>query len=189
MRINLNGGILTIDRGLFSIYSNDGDYIDVESDDFKIIIGDDNFICTNNALVIGERNSIRGDRIVCIGSFVQNALLSSKFILLNMISSCHIRKLNEFCYNTVFSELSNDRTKIKYKNFTITYGSINNIQREEYNIDHPCVICYANRVDIVLLNCGHARYCSQCIENIMKNNNGKCPECRNNIKRVHKIYL
>ena len=47
-----------------------------------------------------------------------------------------------------------------------------------------CVICYDNKIDTVLVPCGHL-FCNKCIEN-----SSECYFCRSNIQiKQHMIYL
>lgn len=43
--------------------------------------------------------------------------------------------------------------------------------------DNMCIICFDNKVDAIVLPCGHMCVCSTCLENWFKNNQ-TCPYCR-----------
>ena len=49
-----------------------------------------------------------------------------------------------------------------------------------------CQICFNGSVECVLLPCGHARYCQSCANHLKQQS---CPNCRQPVSSVHRIYL
>lgn len=61
--------------------------------------------------------------------------------------------------------------------------------REMYGMgetDNECLICIANRMDTLLLPCGHASFCSSCLKSLR---NEKCPVCRGEFTSYIKFPL
>ncbi|EKX74196.1 conserved hypothetical protein [Theileria equi strain WA] len=52
--------------------------------------------------------------------------------------------------------------------------------------DTECLICIANKMDTVLLPCGHGSFCSKCLYGLR---NDKCPVCRRNFYSYVKFPL
>ncbi|KNC50820.1 uncharacterized protein AMSG_06724 [Thecamonas trahens ATCC 50062] len=47
-----------------------------------------------------------------------------------------------------------------------------------------CVVCMDNRIDVILLECGHVCACSECADSL-----DECPMCRANIVRAVKMFF
>ena len=59
--------------------------------------------------------------------------------------------------------------------------------RKKVKDDDTCDICMYEASNSVILPCGHATYCLNC----MKKHIGRCntcPTCRQDIKSIHRIY-
>eukprot|EP01113_Clastostelium_recurvatum_P008351 TRINITY_DN1392_c0_g2_i5.p1 TRINITY_DN1392_c0_g2~~TRINITY_DN1392_c0_g2_i5.p1 ORF type:complete len:389 (-),score=67.43 TRINITY_DN1392_c0_g2_i5:46-1212(-) len=54
---------------------------------------------------------------------------------------------------------------------------------DQSNSSNLCKICFDNKIDCVILNCGHAVSCLQCTQKVTL-----CPTCRKSIERLVKIY-
>ncbi|KAK2198090.1 bifunctional Zinc finger [Babesia duncani] len=53
-------------------------------------------------------------------------------------------------------------------------------------VDEDCLICIANKMDTVLLPCGHSSFCSTCLAALR---NEKCPVCRSEFESFVKLPL
>ena len=56
------------------------------------------------------------------------------------------------------------------------------------NDDKTCVICMDNKKDHVIVPCGHACLCGDCVE-MFKDGQQKCPLCKADIMTVTKVYF
>ena len=77
-----------------------------------------------------------------------------------------LRKQKEECYKKMEQERTNYIEKIK----------------REINPDFLCNICFDNRVDLVLVPCGHT-ICSKCYRS------PNCFVCRNPVQKPYKIFF
>ena len=53
--------------------------------------------------------------------------------------------------------------------------------------DETCIICYSNRGDICLMNCGHGGICFECASTLATKRGRLCPVCRGEIKKVLRV--
>nr|ACO14654.1 RING finger protein C1orf166 [Caligus clemensi] len=66
--------------------------------------------------------------------------------------------------------------------------SASNPSNEDINPESACVICYTQRREVIILNCGHVSLCFDCGEEI-KRLKLPCPICRSPISRITPMYL
>jgi hypothetical protein len=59
-------------------------------------------------------------------------------------------------------------------------------QSDDDDDDNTCVICFANEIDCVILECGHLAICFECSKD--KSFKRKCPICRRPIQRVIQTF-
>ncbi|KAH7727002.1 hypothetical protein AAVH_05226 [Aphelenchoides avenae] len=62
-------------------------------------------------------------------------------------------------------------------------GTSKNDDADAASDDELCIICMNNRVGVVLVPCGHLKYCGECAEKIRE-----CSFCRVAIERRLKVY-
>lgn len=73
--------------------------------------------------------------------------------------------------------------------------NISNNEKEcdelQMNLDESnlCKICYINKINIVMIPCGHIACCSGCINLSFKNNHKSCPVCRGSVANLVNIYF
>lgn len=71
---------------------------------------------------------------------------------------------------------------------------LKNLDKQIYSCTSDCPICHNTITDPhVTSNCGHV-FCKECITKYfrlcaLRNNEKKCPKCRNVIEGINKIYL
>lgn len=53
--------------------------------------------------------------------------------------------------------------------------------------EETCFICYTNRGDACLMNCGHGGICLECASTLVTEKSRQCPVCRGEIKRILQI--
>lgn len=58
---------------------------------------------------------------------------------------------------------------------------------EEKEDKDKCVICFVKKTTIVLIPCGHAKFCNDCGERLLRMKQ-QCPICRETIERINKFY-
>ena len=53
-----------------------------------------------------------------------------------------------------------------------------------------CKICFTEKINAVILPCGHFALCIDCAKNLLRRNprNTKCPICRNAVTNITQIY-
>eukprot|EP01113_Clastostelium_recurvatum_P008349 TRINITY_DN1392_c0_g2_i1.p1 TRINITY_DN1392_c0_g2~~TRINITY_DN1392_c0_g2_i1.p1 ORF type:complete len:381 (-),score=65.39 TRINITY_DN1392_c0_g2_i1:46-1188(-) len=66
---------------------------------------------------------------------------------------------------------------------TINGEDEDNDDKGDQSNSNLCKICFDNKIDCVILNCGHAVSCLQCTQKVTL-----CPTCRKSIERLVKIY-
>ncbi len=52
-----------------------------------------------------------------------------------------------------------------------------------------CVFCYENHPNIMIDPCCHGGICKKCVVNYLKNDEGKCPFCKKQIKKLFLLYF
>lgn len=57
---------------------------------------------------------------------------------------------------------------------------------EETFVQNPCVICYSQSRDCILLDCGHVCCCHRCFLALIHR---QCPICQQTIRRVVPLYI
>lgn len=57
---------------------------------------------------------------------------------------------------------------------------------DETRVQNPCVICYSQPRDCILLDCGHVCCCHRCFLAFIYQ---KCPICQQTIRRVVPLYI
>lgn len=57
---------------------------------------------------------------------------------------------------------------------------------EETQVENPCVICYSQPRDCILLDCGHVCCCHRCFQALLS---PQCPICQQRIRRVVPLYI
>jgi hypothetical protein len=50
--------------------------------------------------------------------------------------------------------------------------------------EDACIICYTNRGDVCLMNCGHGGICFDCASTVVTKRSRQCPVCRGEIKQI-----
>ncbi len=58
---------------------------------------------------------------------------------------------------------------------------------EDYNDRLTCPVCMANKVNTVLMPCGHL-VCSTCAPRLITENGHRCPKCSLGFSTMHNIY-
>jgi hypothetical protein len=63
---------------------------------------------------------------------------------------------------------------------------------EEIDSSSPdaCIVCYSNRVNTCIIECGHACLCVSCSRSLYENQGDRwvCPQCREPISRILRMY-
>lgn len=57
---------------------------------------------------------------------------------------------------------------------------------DETHVENPCVICYSQPRDCILLDCGHVCCCHRCFLALITQ---QCPICQQIIRRVVPLYI
>jgi hypothetical protein len=81
-------------------------------------------------------------------------------------------------------EYPSRRGSIDDNNLDIVHGLT--IQDEDEEIEDPCMICYANPCDSVVLPCGHGNACSSCNHKFISET-GKCFVCRADVTQMLRV--
>jgi hypothetical protein len=55
--------------------------------------------------------------------------------------------------------------------------------QKESSSEKPCIICFENQINVILLPCAHLALCSRCAKNLMN-----CPICRESIQSTIVVY-
>ena len=50
--------------------------------------------------------------------------------------------------------------------------------------EDSCIICYSNRGDVCLMNCGHGGICFDCASTVVTERSKLCPVCRSEITQI-----
>ena len=61
-------------------------------------------------------------------------------------------------------------------------------RRRKGSTDGSCTICYTEKIDCVIVPCGHMCMCFQCAE-IVDDADNRCPICRQSIALLQKTFL
>jgi len=80
-------------------------------------------------------------------------------------------------------KLINTKTSELQNIVNLNSGTNNNVATIDHEDDKLCAICMDSGITHVLVPCGHAKFCSSCVQDIKE-----CPVCRKEVTMCMKLY-